>query len=217
MGASGSKKAGSYVGIGGTLQLPQAGADILEKILSGVPSTAVEDILKQISLPEGEEMLKLLLRKTPTPESQRNLSKKDRAKKIAQQAKQQLKDMKVLTKFFNTIFPTTAVISGTQRSIRDYQDKVFEDREAVQQRQRINKEQYQEKLRKNIENNQQKVKNPLASNTQPNPASSLAQRPPFQGQPAQPQQRSQFANMFPNDITSNIINSRNRGGIGSLV
>tara|TARA_R110002049_G_scaffold281967_4_gene461648 strand:+ start:1760 stop:5575 length:3816 start_codon:yes stop_codon:yes gene_type:complete len=217
VGASGSKKAGSYVGIGGTLQLPQAGADILEKILSGVPSTAVEDILKQISLPEGEEMLKLLLRKTPTPESQRNLSKKDRAKKIAQQAKQQLKDMKVLTKFFNTIFPTTAVISGTQRSIRDYQDKVFEDREAVQQRQRINKEQYQEKLRKNIENNQQKVKNPLASNTQPNPASSLAQRPPFQGQPAQPQQRSQFANMFPNDITSNIINSRNRGGIGSLV
>lgn len=47
--------------------------------------------------------------------------------------------------------------------------------------------------------------------TQPNPASSLAQ------QGATPQQRSQFANMFPNDITSNIINSRNRGGIGSLV
>jgi len=213
VGASTGRELGSYVGMRGTLQLPQAGADILEKILSGVPSTAVEDILKQISLPEGTEVLKILLRKTPTPESLRNLSPKDRAKNLANLAKQQLKDAKVLTKFLQTIFPTTAAVTGTQRAIREYEKQSFENLEEQEQKQRQNQQQYRQELQKNLEREQMNLKNPLGSNlpTTPNPASALSQAP------ASPQQRVQYADVFPNDITSNIIRSRNRGGIGSLV
>jgi hypothetical protein len=106
---------------------------------------------------------------------------------------------------------------GERESIRSMQEldsgKSYEDyfREETEK----NRQRSREKLEKARENYR---KNPLlSSSTQPNPASSLSQVSPFQNAPASPQQRAQYADVFPNDITSNIIRSRSRGGIGSLV
>jgi len=106
---------------------------------------------------------------------------------------------------------------GERESIRSMQGldsgKSYED--YFQEETEKNRQRAREKLEKARENYR---KNPLlSSSTQPNPASSLSQVSPFQNAPASPQQRVQYADVFPNDITSNIIRSRSRGGIGSLV
>ena len=187
----------------GTLQAPQTTADIAEKMFAGIPDVAFQDILIQMSLPGGEDMLELFLRKAPTEE-------KLSVKQMAQKTKQALKDGNILKEFLLRFSPIskTAVIGASARAAVGYQEDLERNKERFKQ--------IQQRAKNDVEERRKRRNNPpppLGSNlpTQPNPASSLAQ------QGATPQQRSQFANMFPNDITSNIINSRNRGGIGSLV
>ena len=185
----------------GTLQAPEATASFAEKMLAGVPDVAFQDVLIQLSLPGGEDMLELLLRKTPT-------EKKLNPKELAKQAKQAIKDGNIVREFFTRFSPVskTAVVGSSARAAVGYQEDLEK-----------NKERYraiQERARNEIEERkQQRQAVPMGSNlpTTPNPASALSQAP------ASPQQRVQYADVFPNDITSNIIRSRNRGGIGSLV
>ena len=125
--------------------------------------------------------------------------------------------------------PVVPRVAATERYLEDPETSLEklseEERQQIRDSKRLDgltpterfRRKHQEDIKEAEENLRRKIEKARISSTQPNPASSLSQVSPFQNAPASPQQRAQYADVFPNDITSNIIRSRSRGGIGSLV